>query len=71
MNTDADPKKNTVLIEKGVSGFLLYEHIVKWKYVNVHYWEVYLSRPVCMSHVWWEQFYWYCMYAKITSSKSY
>ena len=37
MNTDADPKKNTVLIEKGVSGFLLYEHIVKWKYVNVHY----------------------------------
>ena len=83
MHTDADPKK-AVFIEKDVRHFPRYEHIqilwygstltnnccktglpertlLKCRFVNA--W-------LCMFHVWWEQFYWCCMYAKTASNKS-
>ena len=83
MHTDADPKK-AVFIEKDVRHFPRYEHIqilwygstltnnccktglpertlLKCRFVNA--W-------LCMCHVWWEEFYWCCMYAKTASNKS-
>ena len=70
-------QENNVLIEKHVRHFLLYDHLqIFWygntltnKYCKTGVLEHTLLRTrfvwsVCMCHIWQEQFYWCCMYAK-------